>query len=523
MLQLLRLLHLPFWRRSPAGFLLPALGVALGVATVVAIDLAGAGAVRSFRDTVERLDGRTTHRVGGVGGAPVEDGLARRLAELPGVVAAAPVMEGVGLHVAPGAGGEETGEGLRLLGIDPLSEGAIRSLGVEGATGGTAVSAGGGQREAEEREDLFRAFLGEPGALLVSAPFLRRHALEAGDLLSLVVGARRRSAHVLAALPEEVGGLPVPDNLAVGDVATLQELTGRVRGVDRVDLVLAREDRSGVERRVRAALPTGARLHRPGAQAGRLERGLAAFRANVRALSYLALFVSVFLIYNSLLISVLRRRPMLGIARCLGATRRQVLAGWMGEALLTGVVGAAAGVSLGIAFARPALREVARTAQDLYGAMGRGSLAVDAGTLAKAVAVGLAFTLLSALLPAAEAAGTPPAHTAARSGVERAARGGRRVARGVAALLGCLAAAALAWPTASATPGYAAAVLLALTAALLVPDGVELATRAALSRRFGLPGGVARMAAANIRANRSRTGVAVAALTVALAMSVAMA
>nr|MBA2565355.1 FtsX-like permease family protein [Gemmatimonadota bacterium] len=403
MLWVLRLLHVPFWKRRPLGSLLPVLGVALGVATIVAIDLAGTSAVRSFRETLERLDGRTTHRVVG---PHLSHDLARRLGAVPGVEAAAPIVEAVGLHDAGDRLPiEDAGEPLRLFGIDPLSEGMIRSLGVELAGSGNA-SAG-----------LLRDFLGRPGALLVSAPFLERHGLAAGDALPLVVGTRRSRALVLAALPREVGGLEVPDNLAVGDIATVQELAGTFAGVDRVDLVLA--ERDGARERVLAELlpllPTGAVIERPGGQAGRLERGLAAFRANIRALSYLALFVSFFLIYNSLLVSVLRRRPLIGIARCLGATRRQVLAGWLGEALLTACAGVAIGAGLGLLFAAPALAGVSRTAEDLYGGLGRGTLKAETGAFVRAGALGLAFTLLSALLPALEAAGTAPAHTATRS------------------------------------------------------------------------------------------------------------
>jgi putative ABC transport system permease protein len=496
MITMLRLLHWPFWKRAPLAAVLPVLGVALGVATIVAIDLAGANAVRSFRETLERIDGRTTHRVVG---REVPDDLARTLAMVPGVEAAAPVMEAIAMPF-PG------GEPLRLLGIDPLSEGTIRSLGVERALGGS----------------VSREFLARPGALLVSRAYLGRHRLDAGQPIELIVGARRASAHVLGALPDEVGGVRVPDDLAVGDIATLQELTGRFRGVSRVDLVIPEQARAEAEAGVRALLPPGTRLERPGGQAKRLERSLAAFRSNIGVLSYVALFVSFFLIYNSLLLAVLRRRPLLGIARCLGATRHQVLTAWLGEALLIGSLGVAAGLALGILLARPALRTVSRTAQDLYGGLGGGTVVLQPGTFVKAAAFGLGFTVLCALFPAREAAATPPAHTSARSGIERATRRSRGRVRVAALLLTLLLLACIWWPTTSPLPGYLACVCLGLLAALVVPDVLDLTLAAALSTRWGLRGGILRLATANIRGSSSRTGVAVAALTVALSMSVAM-
>jgi putative ABC transport system permease protein len=493
----LRLLHWPFWKRAPLEVMLPALGVALGVAAIVAVDLAGASAVESFRDTVRRLDGRTTDRVVG---DPVPDDLARRLARVPGVEAAAPVVERMALYT------EGEGAALRLLGIDPLAEGDVRTLG--------AVQSGDGRR--------LRDLMGRPGALAVSGAFLDRHGLRVDDSLPLAVGAYRRPAFVTARLPAEVGGVPVPADLAVGDIATVQELAGSFGGVDRVDLVIPDSARAAALPRVSALLLPGTRLERPGSEAERLERTLSAFRANIRALSYLALFVSFFLIYNGQLLAVLRRRPLIGTARCLGATRAQVLGGWLGEALVTGLVGVGLGLGLGILFARPALRQVARTASDLYGATGSDTLAILPATLVKAALVGLAFTLLSALMPALEAAATPPAHTSARSGVEIATRRRRRRAPWLALPLLGACVLALAWPAAGAAAGYVAAICLALAAALLVPLAVDRILAAFLFRRGGRGWSLLSLAAANIRANTSRTGVALAALTIALSMAVAM-
>jgi putative ABC transport system permease protein len=393
-----------------------------------------------------------------------------------------------------------------LLGIDPLSERGVRALGAVGPRDGA----------------LLRDFMGRPGALLVSGAFLDRHGIEVGDRLQLVMGAFRRSAVVLARLPDDVGGAKVPDDLAVGDIATVQELAQSFNGVDRVDLVIPEPGREATLARLRALLPSGTRLERPGGEAARLERTLAAFRANIRALSYLALFVAFFLIYNSLLLAVLRRRALIGVVRCVGGTRGQILRGWLGEALATGGVGVALGIALGLLFAGPALREVARTAADLYGATGDESLAIVPATLFKAAVAGLSFTLLSALVPALEAAGTPPARTSARSGLEAGARRRRRWVPVLALPLLVACGVALGWPVKSAAPGYVAALCLALAAALLVPSAVDLLLERLLSWRIGRGWSLLRMAAANIRANMSRTGVALAALTIALSMAVAM-
>ena len=52
------------------------------------------------------------------------------------------------------------------------------------------------------------------------------------------MGSRRREAFVLDALPLEIDGLRIPDNLALCDLSTAQELTGR-NDITRIDLVVA--------------------------------------------------------------------------------------------------------------------------------------------------------------------------------------------------------------------------------------------------------------------------------------------
>ena len=64
---------------------------------------------------------------------------------------------------------------------------------------------------------------------------------------------------------------------------------------------------------------------------------LAAFRWNLRILSYIALLVGAFLIYNTISVSVVRRRADIGTVRALGASRRSVLMAFLAEAALFGL------------------------------------------------------------------------------------------------------------------------------------------------------------------------------------------
>jgi putative ABC transport system permease protein len=508
MIALFRRVHLPYWRRAPVDFLLPALGIAVGVAAIVAIDLGSASTVSSFRSTIERIEGRTTHQVTGHA-APLDPALAYSLAEIEGVEASAPVVEEFAL-LAPEERPDpdqpvERGEPLRLIGIDPFAESGIRTLGLDEAS------------EIEGQEDFFFPFLGQPGAILVSRPFLERNAIAVGDSLGLIVGARPVTAWVLGALPERVGDIPVPDNLALGDFATAQELSGR-DDATRIDLILA--DDAALER-VRAALPDGIGVQSPGGRSERLGEMVRALRSNLKALSYLALFVSLFLIYNAMLLGVLRRRASIGLSRCLGATRGEVLGAWVLEGLGLGILGTLIGLPLGILGGGVALEGFRATASGLYGHVEAGVLQVGLGTVGKATVVGLLSALVAAAFPAAEAARVTPAHTAIRGEVEARARRLRIVVLLLTIPLLGAAVVLVRWPGTSVVPGYLAVVCLALALSLVTPAAAHFAlgVLTPILRRIGL---LPAIAARNIRASMSRTGVALAALAVALSMSVAM-
>ena len=93
---------------------------------------------------------------------------------------------------------------------------------------------------------------------------------------------------------------------------------------------------------------------------------LRAFRWNLRVLSYISLVVGAFLIYNTIAVSVVRRRPEIGVLRALGASRRWVFWLFLCEALLFGLAGSLAGIALGRLMAEGAVGLIAETVNSLY-------------------------------------------------------------------------------------------------------------------------------------------------------------
>ncbi len=474
------------------------LGIALGVAVVVSIDLANASAMRAFERSTDTVAGRATHQlVGGPAGLP--ESVYRDVRLSPGAPAAAPVVEG---HVRAMSGDRRT---LTVLGVDPFAEGPFRSY----------VPRSGGSVD-------LGAFLTEPGAALLTRHTARALGVDVGDPLDVrVEGVKRRLRAVALLEPEDEGSARALEGLVLTDISTAQELLGQVGRLSRIDLKLpGGEAGEAWLSRLRPLLPEGAEVVRPRARGNAVEQMTRAFRTNLTALSLLALVVGTFLIYNTMTFSVVQRREQLGRLRAVGITRGELFTLVLGEAAVLGVVGTVAGLLLGVLMGRGLVELVTRTLNDLYLTVSVRGLSLEPFTLAKGLLLGLGATLAAALLPAWEAARSAPAVTLRRSTLEDVAR--RRAPR--LALLGLLVLALgvglLALPTPELLPAYAGLFAVLLGSALLVPWlTARLAGLAAgpLGRPFGLLG---RMAARGVTASLSRTAVALAALMVAVATTV---
>src|SRR5262249_28529431 len=191
------------------------------------------------------------------------------------------------------------------------------------------------------------------------------------------------------------------ETLLVTDIATAQEVAGSPGALTRIDLIVP-DDAGGraLLERIRRVLPSSADIVPAGARAPPARALPSARAVNLTALSLLALVVGMFLIYNTMTFSVVQRRPLIGLLRVLGVTRREVFALIIGEALVLGAVGTLAGVVLGIGAARSLLKLVTRTINDLYFVVSVRDVTVSWPALLGSAMLGVGATLLAALAPA---------------------------------------------------------------------------------------------------------------------------
>lgn len=491
----------PLWRlswrrlrRRPMQTILLIVGVAIGVAMMVSIDLANGSAQRAFELSTDAVTGRTTHRIVPAGTDALQDSVYLQLRRDLGYRPAAPVVEGYVLV-------EELGAlPMRLVGIDPFAEPPFRSY-----------FNGDGSLES------ITSFLSEPGAIIISEEIATRYGTTLGGDVTLNNAGQKSNARVVGLLQaEDDVTRQALEGIIFTDIASAQELFEMPGELSHIDLIV--ENEADLVR-IEAALPPGALIETAASQQNTIQQMTAAFRLNLSALSLLALVVGMFLIYNTVTFSVVQRRPVFGILRSLGVTGDQLFRLIVGEAFFFSLIGALLGVGLGILLGRGAVRLITQTINDFYFVVNVNNLAIPPSTVIKGIMVGVLAAVLSALPPALEAARTAPRTTMQRSTLESRVRQilpWLWLAWLVLTALGVLFLAV----RGNLLITFAGLFAVLVGAALITPPLTMVLMRLITPLGDRLLGVLGRMAPRDINRSLSRTSVAIAALMTAVSVIV---
>jgi putative ABC transport system permease protein len=502
--QLLKALVLRPIVREKTRTLLTIVGIAVGVGVVVAIQLANQSALRAFRESVDAIAGRANYQIVSDSGRLDENVLLRLQPLWRDGARFAPVIDVEGIV-------EPSQQPIRLLGVDLLSDLHFRDYRyarIDVAPAPSPARAAGGATL------MLSLFAND--SVILPAPFAREHHLDLGSPITLNILGNRRTLIVRGLLEARGPATAFNGAIAICDIATAQRNFGMKGHLTRIDLLLPSD---AIAARVR--LPPATRIERPSRRNERVEKMLRAFRVNLFALAGVALLVGMFLVYNTVLISILRRRRDVGILKTIGAAPRQIFFAFLGEGLLFGLIGAALGIALGDGLARAILGLVGRTINSLYVTSQPEAVALTPSVVVLGMVVGVTLSLLSAVQPSLEAAQIRPSIMMRGGASPR-----RRHAGGDAGapLSFVLAIAASLLPPIGGIPvfGYLAVLFVVAGFSLLAPmivRGTSAIFAPPMRRAFGIVG---HLAAASLPASLRRTSIANAALSLAIAMMVAV-
>lgn len=483
---LLQKAHRRFFVRHPLQLALAVLGIAIGVAAMVSVDLAVRSARTAFQESMTALLGPTTHQLVGAGRSIDETLYPLLHREFPEI----PMMPRVEGTVNVG------GETFSLRGFDVFASYPRH----HGRTYAGLLP-------------VLPDFLLQPGAVLVSAMSARQSGIASGAPRALQIGGRPMQMQILGTIEGDAPTDPALEGTLLADIATAQELLGKIGTLDRIDLVLPQD--AGLEQRLRARLPVDVQLISSEVRTSDTARLSSAFETNLQAMSLLGLLVGLFLIYNTMTFAVLQRRELLASMRLLGVTRREILREVLGEALLLGTAGAVLGLLAGSAAAELMIDRVTQTINDVYYVLTVTQLTIDPSVLLRGFVLGVLTALGGAWLPAREAAGTHPLRSHSRSNLEANSRRWARRAAWFGAAMAAVSGPMILAFNPGLERGIGGLFLLLAGCGLMIPALIGILVRPIShlgSCRF-------RLAIGNVAASLSRTGIAISALAMAFAVA----
>ena len=488
--------------RDPFRTAITILGVAVGVAVFLSIRLANQQTMMSFTESVDLVLGRADAVIR-MDGMDFDESFFQELHTLRQEIKAYPVIEGYGVETT-------SGEVVEIIGTDLLQDSGIRDFSLKTVE--------------KDLKGLLPLILDTSGIILPEK-FVPGTRYEPGDTIEFLIKGKEKNLNVNAVLESKGIAKALNGNFAMMDIAAAQNVFEKKGRLDRIDIqFLNSTDYDTMREKIASLLPKFMKVERPQRKNRQVEKMLQAFQYNLTALSFVALLVALYLIYNMIALSVVRRRVEIGTLRAIGATPALIALIFFLEAGVIGAIGSVLGIGLGYFFAQFSLEAVSLTVNNLYAPSYVTEVDFQWTEMGPYFVLGVALSLLSALIPAWDAATTPPTSVMRRGSYDLKLFRGSRGLNITALMVVLLSALCTQLPPINHFPyfGFFSVFLIILGVSLFSPE-VLLWTRGQLhlffKNRFG---GEGLLACMNLSQNVGRNALAVSSLAIAFMMVISM-
>lgn len=478
------------------------LGIALGAAVFTSVRLSIHASVNSFSNSMDLIAGRADGTIIQPGGR-VPETLITQLLKHPAVQSASPVLT---TYVKPE---RHDSPPFLLIGFDPLLDRSHRIWNVV---------------EKRDEEQMWLELIKQPRSLIVSALLARENGWKQEGIASLEHSRQTAKFSVTGILAPEGLALVEGGRLAITDIATFQEFTGLYGKVDRIDLIF----KPGFERKgyhqIRSVLPKGLILASPSETRESGQMMIHAYQLNLSVLSFVSLFVGMFLVYSLIALNAASRRKELAVLRSLGASPSMIFLLFLAEGGVLGIAGWLLAIPVSTLLVKYLLHGVSQTISTLFVRVQVDRVGIDEWELLLSFSVTVIISILASWQPAREAMRVPPqeALTMSQLGSQKGTLTGKLMIFGILLIVSV-------WPVSkipaiSGFPfsGYIATFILFVGFSLLSPWSLQQigGSLAPLLRR--LAGEPAYLAGRYVRDSGSRTTISVGALITAVALFTAL-
>jgi putative ABC transport system permease protein len=488
--------------RDPFRTAITIFGVAVGVAVFLSIQLANQQTMMSFTESVDLVLGRADAVIR-VEGIDFDETHLEKLHALRKEIKAYPVIEGYGVE-------STSGEVVEIIGTDLLQDSGIRDFSL---------------KTIEKGLKGLLPLIMDPAGVILPEKFIPGVEFDTGSSLQFLINGQEKILNVNAILEDEGIAKALNGNFALMDIAAAQKVFDKIGRLDRIDIQFLHPSKFDVmQKKISSLLPEHLLVERPQRKNQQVEKMLRAFQYNLTALSFVALLVALYLIYNMVALSVVRRRVEIGTLRALGATPTLIALIFFLEAGIIGAVGSILGIGLGYYFAQFSLDAVSMTVNNLYAPSYVTEVDFQWQQMGPYFLLGVGLSFVSALIPAWDAATTPPTSVMRRGSYDLKLFRGSRQLNISAMLVFLLAGLCTQLPSINQFPyfGFFSVFLIILGLSMLSPAAL-LWTRDRFHNFFkNTLGGEGLLACMNLSQNVGRNALAVSSLAIAFMMVISM-
>lgn len=483
-----------YYQKNLLQLVLSIVGIALGVAVVIAIDLANSSAIRGFDISMETVSGKATHQIRG--SEFISDTLLKYVKNKFQINKAAPVIEKfVKLNV-------EKPITLTFLGLDPFSERAFRDY---------------FNNDNIDFQSGLVQLMTNKNSVIINSELAKKYNFKAGDSLPIEVDGIDKKLYLSATINlADENQQKITENLILADIAIVQDLFNIPNKISRIDLIIDENNLANIQQ----SLPNGINISAADNRSTAGKDMTESFRTNLTAMSLLSIIVGMFLIYNTMTFSVVQRRKYLGLLRSIGVTNKEIFRLILSESIILGLSGTILGIIAGVFLGNFLISLVTKTINDMYFVLQVQDVHISTLSLLKGIFLGLIATIFSAIKPAKEASDVPAGIAMIRSTVETniSQKSNKMLIYGIVFI--ALGIVFLFLPIKNIYISYIGMIPLMIGFSLITPKFIIIMIDLMLPIYTKLFGSIGKMSARGIKENLSRTTISIAALSIALSAAI---
>lgn len=364
-------------RRYPLRYALSMFSIAVAVAMFVSMRVTQESILRTFEGNLDAMTGGAEYRI--VPPQPLTDATIAALDRAEGV-SAAPVIQASAVF-------PDQKQAVMVLGIDMPRELKLRKLELSGGL----------------KLDL-KTLLMERNSIVIPKRLAARFGWKLGDHVGLAGPAGRVEFAIGGLLESEGPATALGGNIVFMSIPAARNFFQRENTFDRIDFAVKLP---GTIEAVKRSLGENHIIEPARATSLSFEYVFIQFKTILVCICVMAGVIGLFIVYNTMSLSVVQRAKEIGTLRALGAQRGEVLMVFAGEAVLLGLVASVVGAFVGRLVADEALAHTAKTLS-LMMDMGEIQLVVPMDAWLLAPIIGILAALAGAIVPARAAASLPP-------------------------------------------------------------------------------------------------------------------